>query len=104
MDSKKLSSTNSSHDDCSVFTGKICPHGCEQVLVEICKAQRASLPITIWDLPKLTGLSLHEAFASVRTLEFGKLINISDNPSDPFGARLSITAEAADRLQKRNAA
>lgn len=77
-----------SPDDCRNLLGKIGDETCERVLAEVCKANRFESPITIWDLPRVTGLPLHTAFAAVRTLEFGRLLTIYDNPSDPFGATL----------------
>lgn len=81
------------HDDepvdaCCNLRGTVGDETCEKVLAEVCEANRFGKAITIWDLPRVTGLPLHTAFAAVRTLEFGRLLTISDNPSDPFGATL----------------
>ena len=83
---------------CDELAGKVGDAVCDRVLVEVCKANRRAVKVTIWDLPRVTGLPLHEIFAAVRTLEFGRLLKIGDNPSDPFGATLTLESAAAARL------
>lgn len=77
---------------------------CDRVLTEICRANRRDAQITIWDLPRITGLPLHEAFAAVRTLEFGRLLVIDDNPSDPFGATLKVREDATRHVGMKRVA
>lgn len=90
--------------DCCDVAGRIGDEICEKVLSEVCRANRGGTPITIWDLPKLTGLPLHTAFAAVRTLEFGRLLFIDDSPTDPFGATLRTRAEGIQQLDTRRVA
>lgn len=89
---------------CEDLEGKVGDDACDKVLLQVCRANTLGVTITIWDLPQLTGLPLHAAFAAVRALEFGRLLTIGDNPSDPFGATLRIEPAAADRLRNRRAA
>lgn len=89
---------------CGDLAGKVGDEACDTVLLQICRANTSGITITIWDLPQVTGLPLHAAFAAVRTLEFGRLITIEDNPSDPFGAVLQVESAAAKRLSKLRAA
>ena len=97
-------SGDSSDFACEDLAGQVGDDACDKVLVEVCRANKLGVTITIWDLPQVTGLPLHAAFAAVRTLEFGRLITIEDNPSDPFGAVLQVEAAAANRLRKLRAA
>lgn len=90
--------------ECDDLAGQVGDEACDKVLVEVCRANKLGVTITIWDLPQVTGLPLHGAFAAVRTLEYGRLITIEDNPSDPFGAVLQVEAAAANRLRKLRAA
>lgn len=90
--------------DCENLAGKVGDEACDKVLLEVCRAKKLGVSITIWDLPQVTGLPLHMAFAAVRTLEFGRFLAIGDDPSDPFGATLELQETAADRLRKLSAA
>ena len=69
-----------------------------RVLLEIWHANQQGTPITIWDLPKATGLPLNAAFAAARRLESDRLLAIGDNPSDPFGATLRVRKAAMSGL------
>lgn len=89
---------------CDDLAGQVGDDACDKVLVEVCRANKLGVTITIWDLPQVTGLPLHAAFAAIRALEFGRLVTIEDNPSDPFGAVLQVEAAAANRLRKLSAA
>ena len=71
-----------------------------RVLLEIWHANQQGTPITIWDLPKATGLPLNAAFAAARRLESDRLVAIGDNPSDPFGATLRVRKAAMPHLRK----
>lgn len=73
---------------------------CDAVLVALSQARDSGVPVTIWDLPKLTALPLQEAFAAVRALEHGRLINVADNLSDPFGALLELRDDGMTRLRE----
>ncbi len=86
--------------DCDELIGKVGDKVCERVLVEVCRANNQGKQVTIWDLPQVTGLPLHETFAAVRTLEFGRLLKIGDNPSDPFGATLTLEKAVSARLDR----
>lgn len=77
---------------------------CDRVLVEVARANRRGIKITIWDLPEVTGMPLHKAFAAVRTLEFGRLIAVGDDLSDPFGATLDLQEAGSRRLRQRRVA
>lgn len=90
--------------DCCDPARKIGDDICDRVLTEICRANRRDAQITIWDLPRVTGLPLHEAFAAVRTLEFGRLLVIDDNLSDPFGATLKVREDAMRDIEIRRVA
>lgn len=90
--------------NCDELAGGVGDEACDKVLVEICRANKLGVTITIWDLPQVTGLPLHAAFAAVRTLEFGRLVSVGDNLSDPFGATLHVESTAAERLRDIRAA
>lgn len=90
--------------DCDELAGGVGAEACDKVLVEICRANKLGVTITIWDLPQVTGLPLYAAFAAVRTLEFGRLVSVGDNLSDPFGATLHVESTAAERLRNIRAA
>lgn len=71
---------------------------CDKVLKEIARANELGVTITIWDLPQGTGLALHDAFATVRSLEYARMVRIGDNPSDPFGATLHLEDNARNLI------
>lgn len=77
---------------------------CDKVLLEVARANRRGIKITIWDLPEITGMPLRQAFAAVRTLEFGRLIAVGDDLSDPFGATLELREAGSHRLRQRRVA
>ena len=77
---------------------------CREVLLALCKRQVSGEDTTVWDIHRLTGLPLHEAFAALRTLEYGKIIDIRDNPADPFGATVRLREEALGNLRRQSAA
>ena len=77
---------------------------CRNVLLKLCARASDGLETTVWDLHRETGLQLHEAFAAIRTLEFGKIVDIRDNPSDPFGAVIRLRESGLEQLRNRSAA
>ncbi|UYH55748.1 hypothetical protein N6L26_04100 [Qipengyuania sp. SS22] len=77
---------------------------CDKVLLEVARANKRGVKITIWDLPEITGIPLHHSFAAVRSLEFGRLIAVGDDLSDPFGATLELREAGSDRLRQRRVA
>jgi hypothetical protein len=77
---------------------------CDKVLLEIARANRRGVKITIWELPEITGMQLHQAFAAVRSLEFGRLITVGDDLADPFGATLELREAGSHRLRQRRVA
>ncbi|QYJ05999.1 hypothetical protein [Qipengyuania flava] len=79
-------------------------HGGDTVLLAMQRAETLGVTITIWDLPQVTELPLHAAFAAVRALEAERMVVIGDNPSDPFGATLELAAQGLKRLNKLKAA
>lgn len=90
--------------DCEGIARRTGSGACQTVLRNICTREQAGKHTTVWDLQKVTGLPLHEAFAALRTLEFGRLVRIADNPSDPFGALVSLRSEGIERLAQRKVA
>ena len=85
---------------CDELAGKRDDGTYHKVLIEVSRANKLGVTITIWDLPQVTELPLHEAFAAVRMLEFRRLLSIEDDPSDPFGAMLNVENAAAKPLRK----
>ncbi|MBX7540764.1 hypothetical protein [Qipengyuania sphaerica] len=77
---------------------------CREVLLGLCERQRNGIESTVWDIHRQTGLALHEAFAALRTLEYGKIVDIVDNPSDPFGATIRLREGGLENLRRRAAA
>ena len=77
---------------------------CREVLLALCRRQLSGEETTVWDIHRLTGLPLHEAFAALRTLEYGKIVDILDNPSDPFGATIRLREEGLGNLRRQSAA
>lgn len=90
--------------DCRLLAGKIGSDACDTIMLAVCRADQDGSQLTIAELADSTGLPLHEAFAALRTLEFGKIIHIQDDPADPFGARLSLRSDALKRLESLRAA
>jgi hypothetical protein len=103
-DTPRRRSEDWSELDCADPARKIGDDTCDRVLTEICLANRRGSPITIWDLPQITGMPLHAAFAAVRTLEFGRFVVIDDNPTDPFGATLRLREEGTRRVEMQRVA
>lgn len=102
--SKPRSSGNSADDTCGAL-GRMAPDGpCREILVALCERENALKTTTFWDLHQIIGLPLHEAFAALRTLEYGKVIDILDNPSDPFGAVLKLRSSGFETMQRYSAA
>lgn len=105
-----LSGRNRSHPEPShIFDfeqfGDLAEDGpCRQVIESICHQQRTGEECTVWKIHQATGLQLHEAFAALRTLEYGKIIEIRDNPSDPFGATISLLTGGIEASTRRNVA
>lgn len=93
-----------SHLDCEQFSGRIGVGACDVVLQALCRARRDERTVTVWDLPRSTGLPLHEVFAAVRALEFGKFVELEHNPADPFGAKVRMADSAIERLARLDAA
>lgn len=77
---------------------------CQDVLLTLCRRALEEEETTVWDIHRLTGLALHEAFAALRTLEYGRIVRIDDNPSDPFGATIHLRDGGLDSLRRRTAA
>ena len=80
--------------ECSELVGKAGDEARDRVLLEVWHANQQGTPITIWDLPKATGLPLNAAFSAARRLESDRLLAIGDIPSDPFGATLRVRKAA----------
>ncbi len=89
--------------DCETIARHTGVGACRTVVLALCKRESAGTPTTVWDLQEVTGLLLHEAFAALRTLEFGRIVHIADNPSDPFGALITLRSEGIERLEARKA-
>ena len=77
---------------------------CREVLLGLCQREQAGVETTVWDIHRVTGLPLHEAFAALRTLEYGKIVDILDNPSDPFGATIRLRETGISLLKNRDVA
>ncbi|NNC52022.1 MAG: hypothetical protein HKO08_03155 [Erythrobacter sp.] len=90
--------------DCSAIADFAGDGACRIVLESICNRSQSGLETTVWELHQATGLPLHEAFAALRTLEYGKVIAINDNPSDPFGAKIQLLLEGLSAVTRRNVA
>lgn len=76
----------------SCHHGPACTAARASTLKVLRRPQSPSVKITIWDLPHLTGLSLHAAFTAVRELEAARLLCLRDNPFDLFGATLELAS------------
>lgn len=77
---------------------------CQQVLLRLSQRSQANAQTTIRDLHGLVGSPLHDVFAALRTLEYGKIIDIIDNPGDPFGAIVRVRQSGQIDLQSNSAA
>ena len=77
---------------------------CREVLLALCRRQVSGEDTTVWDIHRLTALPLHEAFAALRTLEYGKIVDILDNPADPFGATIRLREDGLGNLRRQSAA
>ena len=90
--------------DCSKLAELAGDGACRVVLETVCTRAREGLESTVWEIHQSTGLPLHESFAALRTLEYGKVIEIRDNPSDPFGATICLLVDGIEAMTKRNVA
>ena len=90
--------------DCEELANHAGDGACRDVLLILCRRDAEGLATTIWDIHRETGLALHEAFAGLRTLEFGKVVDIRDDPSDPFGATVILRRSGLEQLHNRSAA
>ena len=90
--------------DCDAIAELAGDGACRTVLQCVCKSISAGDESTVWEIHQITGLPLHEAFAALRTLEYGRIIDIVDNPSDPFGARIRLLLDGIDAMTRRNVA
>lgn len=54
----------------------------------------------VYDLPKVTGLNLADSFTLARALEFDRMVRIDDDPTDPFGARMTLLDEGIKYLNR----
>lgn len=90
--------------DCSAIAEFTGDGACRLVLEAVCHRSQSGLETTVWEIHQVTGLPLHEAFAALRTLEYGKVIDIVDNPSDPFGAKIQLLLEGLSAMTRRNVA
>lgn len=89
--------------DCESIARRTGDGACQTVMLALCRREQAGEDTTVWDLQEVTGLLLHEAFAALRTLEFGRLVHIADNPSDPFGSLITLRPSGIERLEMRKA-
>ncbi|MBX7457285.1 hypothetical protein K3152_03415 [Qipengyuania sp. 1NDH17] len=90
--------------DCESMAKAAGDGACGEVLLSLCNRQVSGEDTTVWDIHRLTGLALHEAFAALRTLEYGKVVDILDNPADPFGATIRLREEGLGNLRRQSAA
>lgn len=90
--------------DCAAIAELAGDGACRTVLESVCDRTRIGEESTVWEIHQITGLPLHEAFAALRTLEYGRIIDIVDNPSDPFGARIRLLLDGIDAMTRRNVA
>lgn len=90
--------------DCETLAQFAGDGACREVLLALCHREQNAEETTVWDIHRLTGLPLHEAFAALRTLEYGKIVDIIDNPSDPFGATIRLREGGITLLRDRNVA
>ena len=90
--------------DCEELAAFAGDGACRIVLQSVCRRDIAGEKTTVWDIHRLTGLALHEAFAALRTLEYGKIIDILDDPSDPFGATIRLRDDGLQALEGQSPA
>ena len=89
-------------DTCETLSKYAGNERCREVLLILCRRQLSGGDTTVWDIHRLTNLPLHEAFAVLRTLEHGKVVDILDDPADPFGATIRLRKEAFGELGRRS--
>ena len=102
--SKGADITEDALADCVTLAMNAGDGACREILLALCRRQVSGEDTTVWDIHRLTGLPLHEAFAALRTLEYGKVVDIRDNPADPFGAIINIREEGLGNLRPQSAA
>lgn len=90
--------------DCETLAQFAGDGACREVLLALCHREQNAEETTVWDIHRLTGLPLHEAFAALRTLEYSRIVDIRDNPSDPFGATIRLRDDGLRRLRDQSAA
>lgn len=90
--------------DCTAIAELAGDGACRTVLESVCDRTRIGEESTVWGIHQITGLPLHEAFSALRTLEYGRIIDIVDNPSDPFGAKIRLLLDGLDAMTRRNVA
>ncbi len=59
---------------------------------------------TIFDLHDATGIELARIFAVMRALEHDRIVDIRDNVSDAFGAKIALRQDWQEQVVRRNAA
>lgn len=99
-----LSSDGLSLQDCEQLSDSVGEGACRIVFLSVCQREAAGEETTVWDIHRVTELPLHEAFAALRTLEYGRIVDIRDNPSDPFGATIRLRDDGLRRLRDQTAA
>ncbi len=68
------------------------------VLAVLASITESGSELAVYDLPQATGLGLPEAFACVRQLEIDRMVRVEDNPTDAFGAKLTLLEAGAEAL------
>lgn len=89
-------------EGCSFDT--CCPKIRDLVLSAVRHAQTRDKPMTVWDLPNATDLTLKAAYAAVRNLECERLLVIGDWAGHPFDAVLSEAEPASEAIRQQRAA
>ena len=81
-----------------------CPKIRDLVLSAVRHAQARDKPMTVWDLPNATDLTLKAAYAAVRNLECERLLVIGDWSGHPFDAALALAEPASNTNRHQRAA
>ena len=71
----------------------------DTIVMRVFQRSQADRETSIRDLHQSLGLQLPEVFAALRALENRRIIDILDNPSDPFGAIIRLHKSTVEALR-----
>ena len=74
------------------------------IVTMLCTRTEHGLESTVSDIQDQTGIAMFDVFSALRKLEHETIIDMVDDPSDPFGAKVSLRQDGVELLKQRAAA